>query len=287
MYVEDEETRQVFFNSFSLESDRQFQLTGLILGLAIYNGVILDLHFPSLVYKKLLGQKPTFQDLQQFKPTLARGLQQLLEFEGDVQDTFCLIFQVETEVYGHRETYDLKPDGENIPVTNENRQEYVDLYTKYLLEDSVERQFAAFEQGFHAVCGSPVLYQLCRAEELEQLICGSSEELDFEELERITLYLDGYSPRHPLIRHFWEIVHGFTQQQKRNLLAFVTGSDRVPIKGISRLTFIIQRNGPDTDRLPTAFTCFSRLLLPEYSTKEKLERLLITAIDNARGFGLC
>jgi len=30
------------------------------------------------------------------------------------------------------------------------------------------------------------------------------------------------------------------------------------------MTFIISRNGPDSDRLPTAHTCFNHLLLPEY-----------------------
>jgi len=29
---------------------------------------------------------------------------------------------------------------------------------------------------------------------------------------------------------------------------FVTASDRVPLKGLANLTFVIQRNGPDTDR---------------------------------------
>jgi len=88
-------------------------------------------------------------------------------------------------------------------------------------------------------------------------------------------------------RAFWEIFHELSLEQQKYLLAFVTGSDRVPIKGISRLTFIIQRNGPDTNRLPTSFTCFSRLLLPEYSSKEKLRKMLIMALDNFRGFGLC
>ena len=32
-----------------------------MLGLAIYNGVLLDVHFPDVAYKKLLGEEPTFQ----------------------------------------------------------------------------------------------------------------------------------------------------------------------------------------------------------------------------------
>lgn len=52
-----------------------------------------------------------------------------------------------------------------------------------------------------------------------------------------------------------------SDSQKR-LLFFATGSDRVPIKGLANLPFIISRNGSDSSRLPTAHTCFNHLLLP-------------------------
>lgn len=35
--------------------------------------------------------------------------------------------------------------------------EFVDLYAKYLLVDSVENQFVPFYEGFHAVAGGPAL----------------------------------------------------------------------------------------------------------------------------------
>ena len=68
---------------------------------------------------------------------------------------------------------------------------------------------------------------------------------------------------------FWEAVHGFTEAQKKRLLAFVTGSDRVPIRGLASLQppFVISRNGPASDRLPTAHTCFNHLLLPAYAVR--------------------
>lgn len=49
-------------------------------------------------------------------------------------------------------------------------------------------------------------------------------------------------------RHFWEVVHEFDDEQKRKLLQFTTGSDRVPIGGLSKLRLIIARNGPDSER---------------------------------------
>lgn len=80
------------------------------------------------------------------------------------------------------------------------------------------------------------------------------------------------------------------------------GTDRVPIKGLGELEFVIAKNGPDSDRflrcaltvshsvvlfrLPTSHTCFNHLLLPEYSSAEKLRRLLMLAIANSTGFGL-
>ncbi len=61
---------------------------------------------------------------------------------------------------------------------------------------------------------------------------------------------------------------------------------RAPVEGLSGLKLTIQRGSPDTDRLPTSHTCFNVLLLPEYSSKEKLRSRLMTAIENAQGFGL-
>ncbi|KAL6069381.1 HECT domain-containing protein [Balamuthia mandrillaris] len=285
MFVNDEKRRMSWFNVASFESVDQYRLVGMLLGLAIYNGVILDIHFPMVIYKKLLGKEPTFEDLCAFDPDLGNGLKQMLnDNESVLEDVYCSTFEVDHEIYGERQTVELKPNGAEIEVTQENKQEYVDLYVKHLLVDSLRFQFDAFYEGFHSICNGQVI-KLCRPEELEQLICGCSE-LDFNGLEKSTIYLHGFYPDHPLIIAFWEIVHNYSIERKKQLLAFVTGSDRVPIKGLGGMPFIIQRNGPDSDRLPTSFTCFSRLLLPEYSSKEKLAKYLTAAVENSRGFGL-
>ena len=61
---------------------------------------------------------------------------------------------------------------------------------------------------------------------------------------------------------------------------------RAPVGGLQELGLLVQRSGPDTDRLPTSHTCFNVLLLPEYSSEAKLRTRLTTAIENAEGFGL-
>lgn len=48
MFVMDKDTRSYWFSPLSQEF-REFELIGTIIGLAIYNGVILDVHFPLVV----------------------------------------------------------------------------------------------------------------------------------------------------------------------------------------------------------------------------------------------
>ncbi|KAM7012758.1 ubiquitin-protein ligase E3A [Tautogolabrus adspersus] len=286
MFTYDDDTKLFWFNSSSLENEAQYTLVGLVLGLAIYNNCILDVHFPMVVYRKLMGKKGTALDLSDSHPALHQSLKNLLEYSGDVKEDMTLTFQIShTDLFGNPVLYDLKEDGEQIPVTKENRQEFVDLYADYILNTSVERQFKAFKKGFLMVTNESPLKYLFRPEEVEMLICGSRK-LDFEALEKTTEYDGGYSKESQIIKDFWETIHSFGEEQKRLFLQFTTGTDRAPVGGLGKLKMIIAKNGSDTDRLPTSHTCFNALLLPEYSSKEKLRERLLKAITYAKGFGM-
>jgi ubiquitin-protein ligase E3 A len=238
-----------------------------------------------VTYKLLLGEKPDLQDLIEAQPELGRGLQQLLDFDGDVEATFARDFTYSYESYGEMKVVELKENGANIPVTNANRVEFVQLYVDYVLSKSIKKQFGAFHKGFLAACGGDAL-QLFRPFELEQLICGSGD-LDFEALESTTRYEDGYTKDSPICKQFWEIVHTeLSLEDKKKLLEFATGSDRVPIRGLASMQLTISRQGPDSEQLPTSHTCFNHLLIPEYSTKEKLRTFLARALQHSKGFGL-
>ena len=88
------------------------------------------------------------QDLKKAMPDLAHGLQQLLDYPADVETDIPTTFSLEEENFGELVTHELKSGGGNIPVTNSSRHEYVHLYTQWVLEDSINKQFAAFSQGF-------------------------------------------------------------------------------------------------------------------------------------------
>ncbi|XP_052324230.1 ubiquitin-protein ligase E3A-like isoform X6 [Oncorhynchus keta] len=286
MFTYDESTKLFWYNPSSLENEAQFTLIGIVLGLAIYNNCILDVHFPMVVYRKLMGKKGTYLDLTDSHPVLYQSLRELLDYEGDVEEDMMITFQIsQTDLFGDPMTYDLKENGDKIPVNADNRKEFVSLYSDYILNKSVERQFKAFRRGFQMVTNESPLKCLFRPEEVELLICGSRN-LDFQALEETTEYDGGYSKDCRIIKDFWETVHSFGEEDKRLFLQFTTGTDRAPVGGLGKLKMIIAKNGPDTDRLPTSHTCFNALLLPEYDTKEKLKERLLKAITYAKGFGM-
>lgn len=286
MFTYDEGTKLFWFNPSSFENEGQYTLIGIVLGLAIYNNCILDVHFPMVVYRKLMGKKGTFRDLADANPVLYQSLNELLEYEGSVEEDMMITFQIsQTDLFGNPLMYDLRENGDKIPVTNENRKEFVAQYAEYMLNKSVEKQFKAFRRGFHMVTNESPLKYLFRPEEIELLICGSRN-LDFLALEETTEYDGGYNRDSRIIKEFWETLHSFGEEQKRLFLQFTTGTDRAPVGGLGKLKMIIAKNGPDTDRLPTSHTCFNVLLLPEYSSKEKLRERLLKAITYAKGFGM-
>ncbi|KAJ6260179.1 hypothetical protein Dda_4402 [Drechslerella dactyloides] len=316
MFVYDEDSRFCYFNPNTFEATEQYFLVGVLLGMAIYNSTILDVALPPVVFKKLLSPNSpsstpskfsspsptarlpftsTLEDLAFFRPALANGLRQLLEFDGDVEATFCRDFVAEVDRYGQITQIPLIPGGENKAVTNDNRKEFVDLYAQYLLDTSVARQFEPFKRGFWTVCGGNAL-SLFQPDEIELLVRGSDEALDISALRAVATY-ENWSTSSPqdvnVVKWFWETFEAATPEMQRMLLSFVTGSDRIPAMGIANMVLKIVYGGPcsvhgsrKAERYPIARTCFNSITLWGWESKEKLERVLWRAVTESEGFGL-
>ncbi|KIW74214.1 hypothetical protein Z517_12154 [Fonsecaea pedrosoi CBS 271.37] len=319
LFVYDDDSQYCYFNPFCFESSEQFFLVGVLVGLAIYNSTILDVAFPPFVFKKMLASAPatgdklssipkvghgfTLEDLAEFRPALARGFRQLLEFEGDVEETFCRDFVVEMDRYGDIIQIPLCPGGEKRAVNNSNRREFVDLYIHYLLDTAVARQYEPFKRGFFTVCGGNAL-SLFRPEEIELLVRGSDEPLDIASLRAVATYegwpkQEGPPENQPQVVWFWEFFARVSPGDQRKILSFITASDRIPAMGATNLVIRIQlirakeemdefgrpTNKP-VERFPIARTCFNTLSLYRYASREKLEEKLWMAVMGSEGFGL-
>jgi len=311
MFVYDEDSRLCYFNPYSFETSDQYYLVGALLGLAIYNSTILDVALPPFVFKKLLmsssttregaqhsfarfNNQHTLDDLAEYRPALAEGLRQLLSFEGNVEETFCRDFVVSEERYGQTINIELCDNGASRPVTNSNRQEFVDLYIRHELDSRVAKQFEPFKRGFMTVCGGNAL-SLFQPEEIEQLIRGSDEPLDVDALKCVATYenfrranRDIANPAEEvaLVRWFWDFFTAADPKMQRKLLSFITGSDRIPAVGATSLVIRVVFGGMDDTRYPVARTCFNSLRLYGYRTREELARRLTRAVMDSEGFGL-
>lgn len=324
MFLYDDDSHTCYFNPNAFETSDQYYLVGALLGLAIYNSTILDVALPPFAYRKLLAATPTptttspvptvstrghmtytLKDLAEYRPTLAAGLQQMLDYDGDVETTYCRDFVASVERYGTVTDVPLCPGGAKKPVTNANRHEFVELYVRYLLDTAVARQFEPFKRGFFTVCAGNAL-SLFRAEEIELLVRGSDEALDIDSLRAVAVYENWRSanPPHnlipspadtvPVIQWFWDFFGSADPQDQRKLLSFITGSDRIPAVGATNLILRIQAGGDgtgragdnDNERFPVARTCFNMLVLWPYSSRQQLQEKLWRAVLESEGFGL-
>lgn len=231
----------------------------------------------------------SLDDLAEFRPLLAKGLGQLLNYDGDVEETFCRDFVVEVDRYGQKLLVPLCSHGETRPVTNGNRHEFVDRYIHYLLDTAVARQFEPFKRGFFSVCGGNAL-SLFQPQEIELLVRGSDESLDVATLRKVAIYSGwGEGQRaldEPVIQWFWATFANADIKDQKKLLSFITSTDRIPAMGAASLIIKINCLGDDCDRYPTARTCFNMLGIYRYQNRSILETRLWRAVSESEGFGL-
>ena len=284
MFNYNKKTRLYWFNHYTFEPKIKYELIGIIFGLAIYNNIILDVKFPLTVYKKLLGIKPTLKDMKECDPELYSTLSFLANTKDkNIKEALEQDFTVIDDKFGEKLVIPLKPDGENIMVDIDNKDEYIELYINWYFNESIKEVFTSFERGFYRVFNRD-LCKILSPEELELIICGT-QTLDFNELKRVCHY-EEYTKDSETIKYFWEILLEFKEEEKKKFLSFVTGCDRAPIDGLGSLPITISNGGSDLNQLPSAHTCFNNLILPDYKNKEKMKEKILNAINYSEGFGL-
>ncbi|PGH19263.1 hypothetical protein AJ80_04129 [Polytolypa hystricis UAMH7299] len=362
MFTMDSRNLVSWFQPRSMEPLYKFELLGLLMSLAVYNGLTLPVNFPIALYRKLLGMRvKNIDHIRVGWPELGKGLENLLNWsDGDVGDIFMRTYEFSFETFGSVTTVDMEkvdrdepwpppernvtwerkrrnssgrttsskssrfsdasmlrdsgedsryprqevlsgilkgassrshrpqppspPHEEAALVTNENRERYVKDYIFWLTDKAVRPQFEAFARGFYT-CLDRMALSIFVPEALKTVVEGI-QEINVDELEKHARYEGGFDANHRVMVDFWSVVKEYSQTKMGKLLEFVTASDRVPVNGISSLVFVIQRNGVDDERLPTSLTCFGRLLLPEYSTRDVLRERLDKALENSKGFGV-
>ena len=122
-----------------------FKFIGRIIGKALYEGRALDCHFSRAVYKRILGKTVSVKDMESVDVDVYKSL--LWAMDNDITDSLDETFSVTRDDFGHTEIVDLIENGRNVPVTEENKQEYVQRFVEYRLTGSVQAQLEQFLKG--------------------------------------------------------------------------------------------------------------------------------------------
>uniref|UniRef100_G1NZR5 E3 ubiquitin-protein ligase n=1 Tax=Myotis lucifugus TaxID=59463 RepID=G1NZR5_MYOLU len=268
-----------------------FHFVGRIMGLAVFHGHYINGGFTVPFYKQLLGKPIQLSDLESVDPELHKSLVWILE--NDITPVLDHTFCVEHNAFGRILQHELKPNGRNVPVTEENKKEYVRLYVNWRFMRGIEAQFLALQKGFNELIPQHLLKPFDQ-KELE-LIIGGLDKIDLSDWKSNTR-LKHCAADSNIVRWFWQAVETFDEERRARLLQFVTGSTRVPLQGFKALQGSTGAAGPrlftihlidaNTDNLPKAHTCFNRIDIPPYESYEKLYEKLRIAVEETCGFAV-
>ncbi|KAI9850172.1 MAG: hypothetical protein M1838_006017 [Thelocarpon superellum] len=295
---------------------RRYEFLGRVIGKCLYEGILVDVGFAGFFLLKWAltggmrsaakesGYRANLNDLRDLDEGLYQGLLQLKNYPGNVED-FSLNFTVTDTLTASRSppstlvaapmrtiTRELKPNGSNMPVTNENRLVYISYIARHRLQTQPLLQTTAFLRGLGDII-QPSWLSMFNQAELQTLVGGDSSEIDVPDLRRNTLYGGVYAigddqQEHPSVRLFWEVMKALSDVERRKVLKFVTSTPRAPLLGFGQLNprFSIRDAGREQDRLPSTSTCVNLLKLPQYADADVLREKLLYAINSGAGFDL-
>ncbi|EAT86372.2 hypothetical protein SNOG_06541 [Parastagonospora nodorum SN15] len=225
---------------------QRYEFLGRIIGKCLYEGILVDVNFAPFFLRKwaLTGgeghapnessYRPTLNDLRDLDEELYQGLHKLKTYPGNVED-FGLNFTV-TDILTIDPTSspkktlavekELKPDGANTPVTNQNRLVYISYMARHRLQNQPYLQTSAFLRGLRQMV-QPSWLSMFNHSELQTLVSGTRTSIDVEDLRRNTIYGGTYvigtdGLEHPTISLFWKIMKELSDDERRAVLKFVT-----------------------------------------------------------------
>lgn len=273
--------------AFAIEGyETQFAFIGRLLGKAVFDGVLVDIPLARFFMSKILGQFNYPSDLGSLDPQLHKNIKIVKDMDADAVEDLGLNFTAANNAFGIVKEVELIKNGKNIPVTGENRVEYIHRIANFRMNTQIRKQSDAFLKGFFEVVSRDYI-RLFSHEELQLLISGKTGKLDLEDLRRNTKYSGGYDVNTDVIKWFWQALSELKAEDQCKMLQFVTSSPRAPLLGFSYLEpgFCIHR-AEGSDRLPTASTCMNLLKLPKYGSLNIVREKLRYALESNAGFDL-
>lgn len=113
-------------------------------------------------------------------------------------DDLGLNFAVDLNEFGQTKLVELKPGGKDIPVTNDNKIEYIHLLADYKLNRQIHAQVLAFKSGIASIINIDML-KMFNFNEIQNLISGCNDNIDVHDWRHNTVYSGSYPPPNRIV----------------------------------------------------------------------------------------
>jgi len=289
------------FLSHKEDNFEYFSFIGKLIVKALFDNITVNICFNKLIYKMILQEKITYDDLVFIDNPLYTSLKNLKDtnlFDNsdsnlDLIKSLELYYGLEMkDIYNHMHSFELQKKGREIPVTN--LEDYIDKRINFMI-GIYEPFIKIMRNTIYNYIPKEIITNFT-SDEFE-LILNGRPFIDVEEWRVFTEYKEPYNINHYIIIWFWEIISELSQKELSNLLMFSTGSGRVPLGGFEALEsnrgniakFTIEsipyRKG--CKNFIKAHTCFNRLDIPIFLNKNELvEALKFVTFNEILGFGI-
>uniref|UniRef100_A0A8B9L265 E3 ubiquitin-protein ligase n=1 Tax=Astyanax mexicanus TaxID=7994 RepID=A0A8B9L265_ASTMX len=246
-----------------------FCFIGRFIAMALFHGKFIDTGFSLPFYKRMLNKKLILKDLESIDPEFYNSL--IWIRDNNIEEcSLEMYFSVDMEILGKITSHDLKPDGANILVTEENKEEYIGLMAEWRFSRGVEGQTKAFLDGFNEVVPLQWL-QYFDEKELEVRSSSGSER------NKTTMFISlKHLHENSKIRKTDSETEGVSIFSRAE---FHYKSLKLGSEWLGRLTIVCNQS--------CVFKVgnFNRLDLPPYKSFEQLKEKLLFAIEETEGFG--
>ena len=179
-----------------------FEFAGQIIARAIIGGVSVDAHLTTSFIKQILGLPLVLKDIEDFDQKLYRSL--VWTLENSVNGLDMRFTTGSLDIEEQPTMIELKENGENIVVTDENKKEYVDLICQHFMKMQIEDQIKAFTKGFYKLISRDEI-ALFTPNEFDLLICGIPN-IDVNDLRDNCVFQHPYTKNHPVIEMFFNVI---------------------------------------------------------------------------------
>ena len=279
-----------------------YEFFGKLAAKALIDQVNISQILNRTVLKYIRNEKVELDDLKYYDMELYKSLKKINDTNNinsnENYKEFKFIWNIKDENKNIKEI-ELIPGGNNIYLNDENKNLFIEkiIYIETLM--NYEEQIQRIKKGFLSFFGNEI--NIFKIEEFDFELSGQRT-IDIEDWKKNTIYKGHYNENNNTIKIFWEVLSNLSQNDLFIFYNFCTSSNHVPLDGFNSLKGInnkIQKftiepklslildESDNNFKLIEAKTCFNRILLPEYSSKDDMEKAINIIIGNDTSyFGL-